>query len=137
MTPAPVLRIDLASPTPVYRQVAASLRTVLVAGELGEGDQLPTIRELAVDLGVHRNTIAEAYRVLAAEGWIELRRRHGARVVARPTPVADAAGAAVFERRLRELAAEALASGLTRPSVGASLRAAAREIEDDADGRDE
>ncbi len=129
MTSRPILHVDLASPVPVYRQVAASLRALLVDGALGAGDQLPTIRELAVDLGVHRNTIAEAYRLLAAEGWVELRRRHGARVLARATPHAGPAESAAFERRLRELVAEALAAGLSPGAAAAILRSAARELE--------
>jgi GntR family transcriptional regulator len=61
----PVLRIDLASPTPVYRQIVDSLRALLVGGAFAPGDRLPTVREIAIDLGVHHNTVAEAYRLLA------------------------------------------------------------------------
>ncbi|NOZ95255.1 MAG: GntR family transcriptional regulator, partial [Acidobacteria bacterium] len=84
----PLLRIDLASPVPAYRQIAAGLRTLLVHGDLPAGSRLPTIRELAMDLGVHPNTVAQAYRVLSDEGWLELRRRRGATVRQRPVPPA-------------------------------------------------
>lgn len=130
MASPPVIRIDLGSPVPVYRQVAAAVRALLVSGELGPGDQLPTIRELALDLGVHRNTIAEAYRLLAGEGWLELRRRHGARVLAREVPIAGEEATEGFGRRLREMIAEALAAGVEPGAVAASLRGAARQLED-------
>src|SRR5438045_3209210 len=81
-----ILRIDLKSPVPVYRQIVDCLRILLVNSELSPGDQLPPVRRLALDLGVHFNTVAEAYRTLEEEGWLEIGRRSGARVVARAVP---------------------------------------------------
>jgi len=60
MKPAPVIRIDLASPVPAYRQIANALRALLVDGTFPIRHPLPTVRRLAVDLGVHHNTVAEA-----------------------------------------------------------------------------
>ena len=70
--------LDLDSPTPAYRQIANDLRRHLVEERLKPGDLLPPIRQLALDLGVHFNTVALAYRLLADEGWLELKRRRGA-----------------------------------------------------------
>ncbi|HHQ47485.1 MAG TPA: GntR family transcriptional regulator [Acidobacteria bacterium] len=123
----PLLRIDLASPVPAYRQIAAGLRTLLVRGELPAGSRLPTIRELAMDLGVHANTVAQAYKVLAGEGWLELRRRRGATVLDRPRPRAGEADLEVWRRRLDELIAEGLAAGLDPASLSEALHRAARE----------
>ena len=81
MRPVIVIRIDLASSVPAYRQIVNAIRALLVAGVFPVGDALPTVRRLAVDLGVHHNTVAEAYRVLSGEGWLDLRRRHGAIVL--------------------------------------------------------
>ena len=61
-----MLRIDLASRVPVYEQIANGLRAELVSGEFNPGEKLPTVRTLAIDLGVHHNTVAEAYRQLLA-----------------------------------------------------------------------
>jgi len=123
----PLLRIDLASPVPAYRQIAAGLRTLLVRGELGAGSRLPTIRELAMDLGVHPNTVAQAYKVLADEGWLELRRRRGATVLHRPRPRAGEADLDLWRRRLEELVAEGLAAGLDPVFLAEALRRAAEE----------
>jgi DNA-binding transcriptional regulator YhcF (GntR family) len=68
----------LHSPIPLYRQIADAIRTLLVAGTLVPGDILPPVRRLAIDLGLHFNTVAEAYRALALEGWLDLRRGRGA-----------------------------------------------------------
>jgi GntR family transcriptional regulator len=124
----PVIRIDVASATPVYQQIVSAIRTLLVNGAFAAGDRLPTVRELAVDLGVHHNTVAEAYRMLADEGWLDLRRRHGATVLdrAHPKPTADTRKA--FGRRLRELAAEAHAAGLSAAAVSQALRDIAEEL---------
>jgi GntR family transcriptional regulator len=102
---------------PAYRQIAGALRALLVAGELAPGTTLPTMRELAIDLGVHHNTVAEAYRALAEEGWLELRRKVGARVLARPRPRPRRGERETFGRRLRELVAEARAAGLSGEDV--------------------
>lgn len=119
--PAPLLRIDLASPVPAYRQVAEGLRALWLCGALPVGGQLPTVRELALELGVHHNTVAEAYRELAAEGWLELARRRGATVLVAPaSPVRPAQRARVLAR-LREALAEARALGVPDAELAALL----------------
>jgi len=124
------LRIDLKSPIPVYRQIVDGLRILLVNGELKPGGQLPPVRRLALDLGVHFNTVAEAYRTLAEEGWLDIARRSGARVVSRAAPdqVSPETGDA-FERRLRELVAEVQARGFARSRIARKLRSLAESLE--------
>jgi GntR family transcriptional regulator len=124
----PVIRIDLASPVPVYRQVANALRALLVEGAFPVGEPLPTVRRLAVDLSVHHNTIAEAYRVLAEEGWLVLRRRHGAIVLGRSRPSPPPEARSSLLQRLREITAEAQASGLTPSVIAGSMRAVAEQL---------
>ena len=119
----PVLKIDLASDEAAYEQITSGLRTLLVAGEFRPGAQLPTVRQLAMDLGVHHNTVAEAYRILAEEGWLDLKRGRGATVVDRPPPDATPEAHARFARRLRELAARAVADGVPAADI-------ARELDD-------
>jgi GntR family transcriptional regulator len=124
-TSHPVISIDIASPTPAYRQVADALRALLVSGRLKAGDPLPTGRELATDLGVHHNTVAESYRLLAEEGWLDLKRRRGVTVLARTAPPPSANADRSFRRRLEELAAEARAQGLSAADVAQALRTVA------------
>jgi len=109
-----MLRIDLASNVAVYEQIANGLRAELVAGHFGPGDKLPTVRALAIDLGVHHNTVAQAYRQLADEGWLELKRHRGATVRERHHAPNRSEGPERFTRPLRELLAKALAEGLPR-----------------------
>jgi GntR family transcriptional regulator len=101
---------------------------LLVSGAFPIGGPLPTVRQLAVDLGVHHNTVAEAYRVLADEGWLDLRRRHGAIVLdrSRPRPSREARPSLI--QRLRELTAEAQSAGLAPRVIAESMRAVATEL---------
>ena len=117
-----VMRIDVGSSVPAYRQIANALRAQLVAGQFQPGDQLPTVRELALDLGVHHNTVAEAYRLLCDEGWLDLKRRRGVTVLERERPRAAPDAAADFRRRLAELVAEARTNGFGEEGLIAELR---------------
>ena len=128
MKPPVVIRIDLVSPVPAYRQIANAIRALLVHGTFPVGDALPTVRRLAVALGVHHNTVAEAYRVLSEEGWLALRRRHGAIVLDRSRPHPSPEVRPSLVQRLRELTAEAQAAGLAPGVIADSMRAVATEL---------
>ncbi len=134
MQPAPVLAIDLAAATPAYRQIVDQVRHLLVTGALRPGAALPSVRRLAVDLGVHHNTVAEAYRTLAEEGWLRIAQGKTVQVVERgaspaPAPAEMEALASGFERRLRHLAAEMRAQGLPAEWIARQLRGLAGEVE--------
>src|ERR1700728_305348 len=120
-----ILRIDLALPLPVYERMFSGLRALLVAGEFVRGEQLPTVRQLATDLGVHHNTVAESYRLLADEGWLDLRRGRGAVVLDREKPRPLTAEKHGFRLRLEELIAKAITDGVPRSALGAHMAALA------------
>ena len=124
-----ILKINVDSEVPVYRQIVDALRLMLLEGSLAPGDLLPPVRQLAADLGVHFNTVAEAYRLLAEEGWLDLRRRRGALVLTRKTPGPDAEATSKFSRRLRELVAEVQAGGVAVRVIARELRQLAEGLE--------
>jgi len=124
-----MLRIDLAASTPVYEQIANGLRAELVSGQFEPGTTLPTVRALAIDLGVHHNTVAEAYRQLASEGWLDLKRHHGATVRERHRPRATPEAMDRFSRPLRELLARALADGLSRTALARAMTEVVQKLE--------
>ena len=68
--------IDPRSPTPLYEQIAGQVRLGVASGEIEAGDALPSVRKLAGRLRVNPATVVQAYRELAADGFVEM--RHGA-----------------------------------------------------------
>ena len=70
-------KIDRASPLPVYVQLAEQIRLLVRRGALSQGDPLPTVRELAVALGINANTVTRVYRDLQQEGLLRLERGLG------------------------------------------------------------
>ena len=68
--------IDPRSPNPLWGQISARIRVAIAAGELQPGEALPSVRELAKKLRVNPATVAQAYKDLALEGFVET--RHGA-----------------------------------------------------------
>jgi len=125
----PVLQIDLASDLPASEQIVRGLRATLLARQFRPGDQLPSVRQLATDLGVHHNTVAGAYRQLAEEGWLDLRRGRGATVIERPAPEPTPRAEAEFRRRLDEVVVKALAEGVPAAEVVRGLTALTVELE--------
>ncbi|HEX9129256.1 MAG TPA: GntR family transcriptional regulator [Gemmatimonadaceae bacterium] len=96
----PSFSVDSTSPTPIYAQLDRSIRTAIATGELEQGAQLPTVRQLAVDLAVNANTVARVYAQLERDGILETRRGVGTFVRESPSPQAARAHR---ERELREL----------------------------------
>lgn len=113
-----IVAVDPRDPTPLYAQLGRGLRAAIAAGRLRPGDQLPTVRQLAIDLQINANTVARVYAELERAGVLETRRGVGSFVAAS----ADAARPA--DERKRRLAAfatrvlaDAAAAGFTLDDV--------------------
>lgn len=68
---AHAFKLDLASGVPVYRQIMDQVMAGVASGALSTGDQLPTVRQLAVDLEINPNTVVRAYKELEIRGLID------------------------------------------------------------------
>src|SRR5436309_11175570 len=101
-----VVSIDAADRTPIYAQLDRGLRAAIATGRLRTGDQLPTVRQLAVDLQVNANTVARVYAELERDGVLETRRGVGSFVSATP---ARARTPAEHQRRLKAFVTRTLA----------------------------
>ena len=107
---AGLLSIDPRDPTPIYAQLERALRASIASGRLRPGDQLPTVRQLAVDLRVNANTVARVYAELERAGVIETRRGVGSFVSTTPLkPVPQRER----DRQLRAFATHVLADAET------------------------
>ena len=78
-----MIEVDTGSATPPYEQVRAQIAAAAGKGRLPAGTRLPTVRQLATDLGLAVNTVARAYRELEQAGLVQTRGRHGTFVTAR------------------------------------------------------
>jgi GntR family transcriptional regulator len=109
-------------PTPIYAQLDRGLRAAIATGRLKPGDQLPTVRQLAVELQVNANTVARVYADLERAGVIETRRGVGSFIAAGGV---EARPADAKARSLRSFAtrvlADAAAAGFTVDEVVGAL----------------
>ena len=71
------IEIEKRSAVPIYAQLRDQIRLLVLRGALAPGDSMPTVRALAVDLGVNANTVARVYRDLQTEGVLRLERGVG------------------------------------------------------------
>jgi GntR family transcriptional regulator len=128
-------RLDGSSGVPPYLQLVHRVRQSLLLGYLREGDRLPTVKEVAVDLAINPNTVVKAYRQLEHEGLAAGRPGQGTFITgtlaAGPgAPNAAAASAEVTGRLRRSLERwlrEAAAAGLGEEAITALIAAARRE----------
>jgi DNA-binding transcriptional regulator YhcF (GntR family) len=97
-----ILRIDPASAVPAYEQIRAQVVRAVAAGTLRAGTQLPTIRQLAADLGLAKGTVAKAYESLEQERVVVTQGRHG--TVIATSADKPSGGAAATTAALREAA---------------------------------
>ena len=115
--------VDTRSPTPIYAQLDRAIRASIATGALVPGMQLPTVRQLAVDLAVNANTVARVYVQLERDGILETRRGVGTFVREAPSPQAARSHR---ERELRDLiqrfVGDAALLGFTLPELIDQLR---------------
>ncbi len=107
-----ILQLDMSGETPIYLQIRNQIILGIGRGELHPGDSLPTVRQLASEVGINAMTVNKAYALLKAEGYIEIDRRHGAMI--RPIPETPEEIDKEMKEQLALLAAQAAARGISR-----------------------
>ena len=118
-----LVAIDPRDKTPIYAQLERGLRAAMATSRLKPGDQLPTVRQLAVELSINANTVARVYADLERSGAIETRRGVGSFVAATGD---EARPRREHQKRLRafvtRMLAEAGHAGFSAAEVVESLR---------------
>jgi GntR family transcriptional regulator len=114
--------LDLHTGVPVYRQIIDQVRGGLASGALVAGDQLPTVRQLAVDLEINPNTVVRAYKELELGGLLETHQGTGTFISAQKWPD----GGVERDRQLSQIVADAVsragAAGFTIEDLLEKLR---------------
>ena len=122
-TPAPArFAIDLHSGVPVYRQLIDQVRSGMASGSLNAGDQLPTVRQLAVDLAINPNTVMRAYRELELGGLLETHQGTGTFIANKKLQKNSAERERQLCQMAGEIAARAGAAGFTLEDLIDRLR---------------
>jgi len=109
---------------PIYAQLDRRIRSAIAAGRLQPGEQLPTVRQLAVDLRINANTVARVYAQLERDGVLQTRRGVGtfiAEPTARAVQLGDEARQEELQRLLQALLAEAGGLGFSTEDVITAL----------------
>lgn len=75
-----IIRINELSDVPIYMQIRNQIVMGISSGELEGGEQLPTVRALAMEMGINTMTVSKAYQLLKTEGYIMTDRKNGARI---------------------------------------------------------
>jgi GntR family transcriptional regulator len=119
--------LDLHSGMPVYRQIMDQVRGGIASGALTAGDQLPTVRQLAVDLEINPNTVVRAYRELEFGGLLETHQGTGTFISAQKMKRADAQREKQLAQIVADCAARAGAAGFTVDELIEELRGLSSE----------
>ena len=76
-----IIKIDTVSAVPIYVQLRNQIVLGIGRGDLKIGAGLPAVRQMAEDIGVNMMTVTKAYNILKNEGFVEIDRRHGAKII--------------------------------------------------------
>lgn len=123
------IAINVRDGMPIYRQIANQIRYMVAAGALEPGEEIPSIRSLALRLKVTPNTVVKAYDELEAAGVLEKRRGLGTFVSEGRARLAADERARIMERRVDTLLTEARQLGVTPEELVSLIRARRTEIE--------
>ena len=122
MTERARIQIDLKSGVPFYRQIIEQVKFAIARGDLNAGDQLPTVRQLAVELQINPNTVIRAYRELEIEKVLETHQGSGTFVTAQRPEIDALERKRMLDQILTDLLARASSYGLSLDEVLEGLR---------------
>ena len=107
------LRLDMSTGVPAYRQIIDGILRGIASGALQPGEQLPTVRQLAVDLSINPNTVVRAYRELEIRGVLSTQQGMGTFITNKEVKTDDGARRQRIAQLVRDLLARAGAEGIT------------------------
>jgi GntR family transcriptional regulator len=120
-------RLDAHSGVPVYRQLIDQVQAAVAAGILNFGDQLPTVRQVAVDLAINPNTVSRAYREMEIRGALDTQQGTGTFIAERKIEVSKSERERQLAQLVREFVSRAGAAGFTIKQLAKALRQLAPE----------
>jgi GntR family transcriptional regulator len=116
-----LILLNHGSSVPPYEQISSQLRTLIASAHLPPGRQLPSVRQLANDLGVAPNTIVRAYNELERDGWVVTSARKGIRVADHPPMFSEEERQSRLASALNQLLVTAHQLGMSAAEVHAAI----------------
>ena len=110
-----IIKIDELSDIPIYMQLRNQIVMGISSGELKAGEQLPTVRNLALEMGINSMTVSKAYQLLKTEGYIMTDKKNGARV--RTEIKKEAYNPDANKTELKRIVSEARISGVEKREI--------------------
>ncbi len=110
-----IIRIDELSDIPIYMQIRNQIVMGISDGSLAPGEQLPTVRALALEIGINTMTVSKSYQLLKTEGYIMTDRKNGARV--RTTIEKQGSISESNKAELKRIVSEARLSGVPKKEI--------------------
>jgi len=115
-------RLDNASGVPAYRQIIDQVQACIAIGTLDAGHQLPTVRQVAVDLAINPNTVMRAYRELEIRGVLDTQQGTGTFIAPQRPQIDDADRARRLDQLIDEFVARAGSGGFTLAEILEALK---------------
>ncbi|MCU9600169.1 GntR family transcriptional regulator [Pallidibacillus thermolactis] len=112
-----MIMIDLQSETPIYMQLKNKIMEGIASKQIQPGDPLPSVRNLAQDLGINMHTVNKAYQLLKQDGFIHIHRQKGVVVNPDGMPKVDASYVTLLKERLRPLISESICRGMDEKEI--------------------
>lgn len=116
------VHIDLKSGVPFYRQIIDQVKSSIATGQLGPGDRLPTVRQLAVELKINPNTVSRAYTELELTGLVETQMGSGTFVGQRRVEQSDVERRRILDQICQEFLSRASSHGFTLDDILENLK---------------
>ena len=110
-----IIRIDELSDIPIYMQIRNQIVMGISDGSLAPGEQLPTVRALALEIGINTMTVSKTYQLLKQEGYIMTDRKNGARV--RDNIAQSGVMSEENKTELRRIVSESRLAGLSKEEL--------------------
>ncbi|MDP4093124.1 MAG: GntR family transcriptional regulator [Bacillota bacterium] len=117
-----LLELDFQSDVPIYIQLKVQIIEGIATGKLKPGESLPSVRQLAADLGINLHTVNKAYNFLKQDGFLVIHRQKGVVVNPDQSPNVNDEFITRLEGDLRPFAAEAYCRGMTEQQFGEICR---------------
>ena len=115
------IRLDPSTGVPFYRQIIDQVLLNVAQGRLKSGAQLPTVRQLAVDLAINLNTVARAYREMEIRGIVETQQGTGTFIASKPLDGRAAATRKAVQELVDRCVAGAAAAGISIEDLAAAI----------------